>query len=229
MSIYAAASPLGPQRGKATSKHTLKKKRLAAVAAALLRSCSAMPTWSAHVRLKIKAALAACAPDCFLADETIQELRGSTGLTTLQIKKSAENFRSRVNFGLRKHYLACVITDADIIAAANSKPTADNPHPTRFSKEVLSHLVAAMQRHGRMGRFDGGTVLMLMHATGLSAASIRKWASHHRLRHPKAPRDDVSKPRSQRRREQKETMKRDKAAEEAENIRIAVMQNLLNA
>jgi hypothetical protein len=197
------------------------------VAAALRSSCSAMPTWSAHVRLKIKAALAACAPDCFLADETIQELRGSTGLTTLQIKKSAENFRSRVNFGLRKHYLADAIDDADTVIASMcaSQPTADKPHPTRFASEVLTQLAAAMQSHGRMGRFDDSAVLMLMHTTGLSAASIRKWASHHRLRAAKPPRCDVSKPRSQRRREQKEAMKRDKAAEEAENIRIAVMQN----
>ena len=185
------------------------------------------PIWSAKDRLKIKQALAACTPQCFLSPEAVEELRSSTGLSTTQIKRCAENFRSRVTFGARKYYLACVAADANAAAADADAEAAELPyeatekkHPTRYTNEVLSHLVNAMKQPANFsaGRLKDSTVLILTRTTHLPAHSIRRWARRYHLREGVVQFASPSQSRKQKRRMRIDAMKHAKAADEAADI-----------
>ena len=185
------------------------------------------PRWPHHIKTEIKAALAACAPACVLSTKAVEELMLSTGLTAAQIKRSAENFRFRVNVESRAYMLAPQSHDHAAVDeyddyVFNPLPHANKLYQTRYSNEVLSHLVNAIKRpencHAR--RFTEGAVLMLMHTTHLSARSIRKWASRYHRRDGKVHFAQPKVPRKERIRARKEAMKRAHAAEEAEDLRI---------
>ena len=185
------------------------------------------PRWPQDVKLKIHAALAACAPACVLSAEAAEELRLSTGLTAMQIKRCAENFRHRVKFEARTYtleppqshdYTAC----ADPHYVFDPLPHANKVYKTRFSNEVLSHLVNAIKRpencYGR--QFTDGCVLMLMHTTHLSDHSIRKWAKRYHRRNGKVCFAEPKVPRKERIRARKEAMERAQSEDKAEDARI---------
>jgi hypothetical protein len=135
------------------------------------------PHWPKDTRLKIKAALAACAPECILSPQVVDELRLSTGLTASQIKRSAENFRTRVRFEKRGYVLesdaalqgqsdselhggqhsqsdlngqnrALLDGDNDYVFKTLSREDSHNIYATRHSNEVLLHIVNAFERAG---------------------------------------------------------------------------------
>jgi hypothetical protein len=187
------------------------------------------PRWPQDVKLKINAALAACAPACVLSAEAVEELRLSTGLTAMQIKRCAENFRHRVKFEARTYTLEppqihdyTARVDADPHYVFDPLPHANKVYKTRFSNEVLSHLVNAIKRpencYGR--QFTDGCVLMLMHTTHLSDHSIRKWAKRYHRRNGKVCFAEPKVPRKERIRARKEAMKRAQSEDKAEDARI---------
>ena len=193
------------------------------------------PRWPQCIKLKIKEALAACAPECVLTDEAIEALRLSTGLTAGQIKRSAENFRARVKIEARPYTLeppqryAAVGDDDAAVSHAESHyvfrslPKANKSYKTRFSNEVLSHLVNAIKRpencYGR--QFTDSCVLMLMHTTHLTDYSIRKWAARYHRRNGRVCFAQPKVPRNERIRAHKEAMRRLRAADKAEDLRIS--------
>ena len=186
------------------------------------------PRWSQPVKLKIHAALAACAPACVLSAEAIEELRLSTGLTVAQIKRSAENFRSRVKFEARVYTLEPPkshdhAADDNADYAFEQLTHVNKMYKTRFSNEVLSHLVNAIKRpencYGR--QFTDSCVLMLMHTTHLTDYSIRKWAARYHRRNGRVCFAQPKVPRNERIRAHKEAMRRLRAADKAEDLRIS--------
>ena len=186
------------------------------------------PRWSQHIKLKINAALAACAPACVLSAEAIEELRLSTGLTAAQIKRCAENFRSRVKFEARAYTLEPPISHdhtADDGYAFEQLTHINKMYKTRFSNEVLSHLVNAIKRpencYGR--QFTDGCVQMLMQTTHLTSCSIRKWATRYHSRNGKVCFAQPKMPRNERIRAHKEAMKRALEEDEAEDLRICLL------
>ena len=188
------------------------------------------PRWSQPVKLKIHAALAACAPACVLSAEAIEELRLSTGLTVAQIKRSAENFRSRVKFEARVYTLEPPkshdhAADDNADYAFEQLTHVNKMYKTRFSNEVLSHLVNAIKRpencYGR--QFTDRCVLMLMQTTHLPPCSIRKWATRYHNRHGKVCFAQPKMPRNERIRAHKEAMRRALEEDKAEDLRICAL------
>ena len=185
------------------------------------------PRWSQHIKLKINAALAACAPACVLSAEAIEELRLSTGLTAAQIKRSAENFRSRVKFEARVYTLEPPKSHdhAADDYAFEQLTHVNKMYKTRFSNEVLYHLVNAIKRpencYGR--QFTDSCVQMLMQTTHLSSFSIRKWATSYHSRNGKVCFAQPKMTRHERIHANKEAMKRAMAEDKAEDLRICAL------